>query len=260
MSASEYLVLELRRVRESLGLTQESWAERVHFSAKHVGSIERGERPALPDYLTSVDKAFGTALMKFYREFVVGEHMPVWFRPFSDHEGNATLIRAFQPLLIPGLLQTEAYAEAVLSAYRVPEDAAAIALTTRMGRQAILRREKPCQLAAVIDESVLTRRAGSAEIMREQLTALVEACQRPNIQVQVVPSEVGVYPGMDGPFVLASVDGRTVGYLDGHLDGRVVEAPDHTAALEGTWETIRGYALPHHQSLDLITRTAEKWT
>ncbi|WP_326550378.1 helix-turn-helix domain-containing protein [Micromonospora sp. NBC_01813] len=260
MSASEYLVLELRRIRESLGLTQESWADRVHFSAKHVGSIERGERPALPDYLTSTDKAFGTSFMVFYRKFVVGEHTPVWFRPFSEHEGNATLIRAFQPLLIPGLLQTEAYAQAVLSAYRMPEDEAATALSTRMGRQAILWREKPCQLAAVIDESVLTRQAGSPETMREQLIALVEACQRPNIQVQVIPSEVGVYPGMEGPLVLANVDGRTVGFLDDHLDGRVVEAPDETAALEGTWETIRGYALPHHQSLDLITRTAEKWT
>ncbi|MDG4767249.1 helix-turn-helix transcriptional regulator [Solwaraspora sp. WMMD406] len=260
MSASEYLVLELRRTRESLGLTQESWADRVHFSVTHVGAIERGERPALPDYLTMVDKAFNTSMMKFYREFVVREQIPIWFRPFSEHEGRATLIRAYQPLLIPGLLQTEAYAKAVLSAYRVPEDAAAIALTTRMERQGILHRTNPCQLAAVIDESVLTRQAGSADTMRDQLTALVEACQRPNIQVQVIPTEVGVYLGMDGPFVLASVDGRTVGYLDGHLEGQVVESPDQTAALEGTWETIRGYALPHHQSLDLITRTAEKWT
>jgi hypothetical protein len=80
------------------------------------------------------------------------------------------------------------------------------------------------------------------------------------VQVQVVPDGVGVYPGMNGAMMLATVDGRTVGFLEGHLGGSVVESPEGTASLEGTWEAIRGYALPCAQSLELITRTAESWT
>ena len=96
--------------------------------------------------------------------------------------------------------------------------------------------------------------------MREQLHAIVAACEQPTIRVQVIPSDSGVYPGLDGPFVLATVDGRSVGFLEGYLKGHVIEAPDATADLEGTWEDIRDYALPGQQSLDLISKVADTWT
>lgn len=261
MSASEYLVKDLRRTRELLGLTQETWGERIHFSAKHVGAIERGERPALPDYLAAVDRTFGTTFGDFYRMFVVGEWAPVWYRPFIEHERRASLVRVFQPLAVPGLLQTEEYARAILTAYRVPADAMDAALGTRLGRQEILYRQSdPCQLVAVIDESALRRRVGDPGVMRDQLKAILSACERPNIRVQVVPADVGAYPGLDGPFVIATVDGRSVGYLEGYLKGRVIESPEGTAELERTWESIRDYTLSGQQSLELIARTAETWT
>ncbi|GAA3771710.1 helix-turn-helix transcriptional regulator [Plantactinospora mayteni] len=261
MSASEYLVKDLRRTRDLLGLTQEAWAGRVHFSAKHVGAVERGERAALPDYLTAVDRAFGTTFMEFYRKFVMGELTPIWYRPFFESEGRASLLRVYQPLLVPGILQTEAYARAVLAGYRVHPDAVDGMVATRLGRQEILyRRPDPCQLVAVVDEGVLHRQVGDATVMRDQLKALVTVCEHPNVRVQVVPFGAGVYAGLDGPMVLATVDGRSVGFLEGHLKGHVVESPDATADLEGAWEAIRDYALPGNQSLELIMRTAEKWT
>ncbi|WP_107257096.1 helix-turn-helix transcriptional regulator [Plantactinospora sp. BB1] len=261
MSASEYLVRDLRRTREIFGLTQEAWGERIHFSAKHVGAVERGERPPLPDYLGAVDRAFGTTFMEFYRMFVKGELVPVWYRPFIEHEGRASLLRVFQPLLIPGMLQTEAYARAVLAGYRVQADSVDSILATRFGRQEILRRRPdPCQLVAVVDEGVLHRRVGDADVMRDQLKTLVTACEQPHIRVQVVPFDAGAYVGMDGALAIATVDGRLIGFLEGHLEGRLVESPDATTNLESAWEAIRDYALPSQQSLELITRTAEKWT
>jgi len=261
MSASEYLVKDLRRTRELLGLTQESWGERIHFSAKHVGAIERGERPALPDYLKAVDRAFGTTFGEFYRMFVVGESAPVWYRPFIEHERRASLVRVFQPLLVPGLLQTEEYARAVITGYGTPPDALGTALGTRLSRQEILyRQSEPCQLVAVIDESVLRRRIGDSEVMRDQLKSILAACERPNIRVQIIPADAGAYPGLDGPFVIATVDGRSIGFLEGYLKGRVIESPEGTAELERTWESIRDYALSGPQSLELITRTVETWT
>jgi hypothetical protein len=223
--------------------------------------VERGERPALPDYLAAVDRAFGTAFMQFYRMFVKGEHAPVWYRPFIEQEGWATLLRVYQPLLVPGILQTEAYTRALLAGFRLQSHLIADMVTTRLGRQEILhRRPDPCQLVAVVDEGVLHRRVGDATVMRDQLNALVAACEHPNVRVQVVPFDAGVYVGLDGPLVLAAVEGRSVGFLEGHLKGRVIESPDAIADLEGAWETIRDYALPSNQSLELIMRTAEKWT
>ncbi|MEO3925106.1 helix-turn-helix transcriptional regulator [Micromonosporaceae bacterium B7E4] len=185
MSASEYLVKDLRRTRELLGLTQDAWGERIHFSAKHVGAVERGERPALPDYLGAVDRAFGTAFMQFYRMFVKEELFPVWYRPFNEHESRATLLRVYQPLLVPGLLQTEAYARAILAGFRIQPEAIDAIVAARLGRQEILyRRPDPCQLVAVVDEGVLHRRVGDATVMRDQLKALVAACEHPNVRVQ----------------------------------------------------------------------------
>lgn len=261
MSASEYLIKDLRRTRELLGLTQETWGERIHFSAKHVGAIERGERPALPDYLATVDRALGTTFVEFYRLFVIGEWAPIWYRSFIEYESRASLIRVFQPLLIPGLLQTEEYARAALTGYRVEPDVMGSALATRLGRQEILYRQTdPCRLVAVIDETVLRRRIGNPTVMRDQLKAILVACERPNIRVQVIPADAGAYPGLDGPFVIATVEGRSVGYVEGHLERPTVESPDDTAKLEQTWECIRDYALSGPQSLELIARTAETWT
>lgn len=189
-------------------------------------------------------------------EFVIGEHAPVWLRPFIELEGRATLLRVYQPLLIPGLLQTEAYAQAVITRYGCQGKAASSALASRLARQEILYREPdPCRLVAVVDENVLRCRAGDAAVMRDQMKTLVAASEHPNITVQVIPSDVGVHPGMDGPFAIATVDGRSVGYAEGQLLGRVVESPDATAELEQVWEGIREYALPSHLSLELITRT-----
>jgi len=260
VSGSEYLISELRRVRESMGLTQESWGERVHFSAKHVGSIERGERPALPNYLGMVDKVFGTAFMKFYREFVIGEHAPVWLKPFVDYEARATLLRVFHPFVVPGLLQTEAYAREVLRIFDEPASDLDALVQARIARQSILTKDSPIRLVAVVDELVFHREVVSREVMREQVDALVSACELPNVQVHVIPLGTGLYAGLHGGLVLATVEGRTVGFLDGYLRGRIIEAPYDTAKLEDAWESTRGHALPYQQSLDLIKRMAEKWT
>ncbi|WFE20763.1 helix-turn-helix transcriptional regulator [Solwaraspora sp. WMMD937] len=261
MAGSDYLISELRRLRESFGLTQDAWADRIHFSAKHVGAIERGERPALPDYLKAVDKVFGTALVRFYREFVRGDWTPVWYRPFVEYEGRATLLRVYHPTLIPGLLQTEAYARALLPAMNVPAEDVEQTLAARLDRQEIITRTtSPCRLVVVVDEAALRRRVGDAEVMRDQLKWLVSISAEQHIRVLVVPADSPAYVGLRGPMVLASVEGRTVGFLEGHLEGNVVESPDSVASLEADWEDIRGYALSVEQSRKLIMEATERWT
>ncbi|MDG4765218.1 DUF5753 domain-containing protein [Solwaraspora sp. WMMD406] len=177
-----------------------------------------------------------------------------------EYEGRATLLRVYHPNLIPGLLQTEAYARELLPAMNVPPEDVEQTLAARLDRQEIITRSvKPCRLVAVVDEAALHRRVGSPEVMREQIEALM-APELSHVRVQVVPADAPAYVGLRGPIVLASVDGRTVGFLEGHLEGNVVESPDGVASLEADWEDIRGYALSAQQSQELITKAAKQWT
>ncbi|MEN3610267.1 Scr1 family TA system antitoxin-like transcriptional regulator [Plantactinospora sp. ZYX-F-223] len=110
MSASEFLLWELRRRRAVEGLSQGEWGSRIYFSSQHVSAVERGARPAKLDYLQAVDNEYGTSLAVFYESFVKQELAPVWLRPWLEYEEKATALRLYDALVIPGLFQTERYA------------------------------------------------------------------------------------------------------------------------------------------------------
>lgn len=260
MSASEYLISELRRTREMLGLTQEAWGAHVKFSPQHVSSIERGIRAILPDYVAAVDRAFGSDFGRFYREYVVGDSQPVWLRPWLDHEREASMLRYFELAVIPGPLQVESYARAIIGTMRTgaaAEDAVAVRLSRR---EAVTRDDGPPRVVSILDDSALHRPVGGMAVMYEQMTALVELIEQPHISVYVVPAHVGAYAGLDGPVALATNHGRTVGIRDAPGGGDVVEDPERVARLERQWEAIREYALPQDQSLDLIMKAVDTWT
>ncbi|MFV2012828.1 MULTISPECIES: helix-turn-helix domain-containing protein [unclassified Micromonospora] len=258
--ASEYLISDLRRTREMLGLTQEAWGARIRFSAQHVSSIERGIRAVLPDYVQAVDRAFGTNFSHFYREYVVGDSSPIWLRPWLDHEREATTLRYFQLAVVPGPLQTEAYARAIIGTTRSGA-AADDAVAARLARREIITRDiDPPRVVAILDDAVLRRPVGGMAVMYEQLTTLVDAIERPNISIFIVPAHVGAYAGLDGPVELATTHGRTVGVRDAPGAGNVVEDPAGVELLEHQWEAIREYALPQDQSLDLIMKAVDTWT
>jgi DNA-binding XRE family transcriptional regulator len=252
----------LKFFRGKEGWTQEQLAERLRVSLSLVAQFETGRRVPKLDTARQLDELFGTGTL-FYetaRDARAGV-VTNWFRPWTEYEGEATMIRAFQPLVIPGLLQTEDYARAVLTGAGSFGDDISEALSTRLARQDVLYRDdRPARYIGIIDETVLRRPVGGPACMSNQLHAIVKACDRPNIRVHVVPVDSGAYAGLNGPFDLATVDGRTVAFEDGPLKGHVREGTDDVAALEGTWESIREYALPGRQSLELIMKVAESWT
>lgn len=97
--------------------------------------------------------------------------------------------------------------------------------------------------------------------MREQLLTVVAACAEPHIRVHVVPSAVGAYAGLNGPFAIAhSHDHRVAGYLDNQLQGQVASDPEDIAAMMAAWENVRGEALSHWQSVDLMREVAQTWS
>ncbi|GAA1151355.1 helix-turn-helix transcriptional regulator [Streptomyces javensis] len=128
--------------------------------------------------------------------------LPEWFNTFVSLEVEANLIRAYEPHYIPGLLQTEDYARAVLRAGmpHAPESEIERNVALRMERQALLARENPPMLWVVMDETVVRRPIGGAETMRAQITRLIEEAEAPHIRLQVMPFDAGPHPAMYGPF------------------------------------------------------------
>lgn len=263
MKHSEFLIWELRRLRTREKLTQEAWATRVHYSPQHVSAVERGHRPPLPDYLASVDKKFGTSLTEFYEQYVRYESDPVWLSEWITYEQRAVALRWYEVAWVPGLLQTEEYARAVFGADgRLPADQVEERVQRRLKRQQRLFGDQPPYLTAVIDEGVLHRPIGGPAVMREQLHHLVRLnTEHRRIRIHVVPSNVGAYAGLAGPFVIATLpENDEVGYLDNRLNGQVVQGADDLADLRAQWEATLAEALTLQQSTELIAEVAKTWT
>ncbi|MEV0425120.1 helix-turn-helix transcriptional regulator [Micromonospora sp. NPDC050495] len=250
----------LRVALSDTGHTTESLAERVGVDPKTVGRWLSEGRIPHARHRVSAAEVLGRDVSDIWPD-TSRRRDPVWFRPWQEIEREAVTLRSFQSVVLPGLLQTEAYARAVLTgAGTLPRTDIDRHITARLARQGILRREDPPQFTSVIDEGVLRRPVGGAKTMREQLFALVEACAEPHIRIQVVPSSVGAYAGLNGPFVIATCpDHRLAGYLDNQVQGQVVSDVDDLAAIMAAWENVRGEALSHWQSVELIREVAETW-
>jgi len=251
----------IRRKRTEMGLSQEQLGAMVNVSASSIGSYESGRLIPVPETAASLDRVFETGdQIQWLCSEARGESLAGRLRPWAENERQATVLRTFELAVVPGLLQTEAYARHLLTDVGPVADVEA-ELAVRMTRQEVITRaESPARFIAVIDESVLHRQVGSREVMAEQMQALLDACDRPNVSVHVVPSSVGAYVGLNGPFALATVHNRVFGYLDNYLVGRIVDDPEDVQVLEAAWEGVRSYALPVADSREMIKKALELWT
>lgn len=240
---------ELRAARENLKLTREQLAEKIAYTASYIEKIETGKLAATDPYIAAAAKvlADGVNAIELFgrlRDDERREVVPGWFRPWVDHEQEATEIRWFEPLVVPGLLQLEAYAEELL------RDAERVAF--RMSRQQILDRT---DLTVVILETVLSYQVGTPELMAEQLEALAHS---PAV-VQVLPIDADTHLGVDGSFALATVDGSEVAYADSPLPVQVSVDTSVVSECRRRWDMIGREALPQRQSRELILKEAERW-
>ncbi|MCG5450388.1 MULTISPECIES: helix-turn-helix domain-containing protein [Micromonospora] len=251
----------LRVALSDTGHTTESLAETVGVDPKTVGRWLTEDRIPHPRHRLAAAEALHKDVSDIWPD-TSRRRDPIWFRPWQEIEREAVSLRWFESTVLPGLLQTEAYARAVLGdAGLIPRGEIERHLTVRLGRQGILRRDDPPQFTAVVDEAVIRRPVGGRSTMREQLLAVAAACVEPHIRVHVVPSAVGAYAGLNGPFVIAhSHDHRVAGYLDNQLQGQVASDPEDIAAMMAAWENVRGEALSHWQSVALIQEVAESWS
>lgn len=260
VSDRQGLPARLRQLRAARRLSQEKIAAEFNVSKSLVQQFESGKLIPQEDTAERLDEYFRTGheirtLAKAARE----DRQP-WLRPWVEHERRALLVRTWEPMLVPGVLQTEAYMHAVFSA--VPRNAGRIdeLVTARRERQAntIQREDSPVALSAIIGEMALRR--GPRDILKGQLGHLVDVGHRPHIKVRLVPAESeGIHVGLSGPFNIASMpDGRRVGQMDDQLTGHPVTSHSDLGHLELAWEEIDALALPVILSRDVILRMLDE--
>lgn len=255
---------EVRRAREAAGMTQSELGDLVPCDKATVSRVEAG--------LTQPDEAFARAcdtafphldgwFTRFYNgSRTWGEAFPPAFRPFAACEAEAVALRWFEHSLVPGLLQTEDYARAVLEKHpNSTREQIDERVSARLARQAVLDREDPPIFWVLLDETVLHREIGGATVMHDQLLHLLNMAQRPNVTIQVI-SRIGAHPGLSGAFGIAEMaDQHRVVYLETAADGQTDEDARTVANVELRWDTLRTEAFKGTQSLDLIESAADTW-
>ncbi|WP_308120837.1 helix-turn-helix domain-containing protein [Streptomyces poriferorum] len=252
------LVGELIRIhRVRAGLTQKEAAEQLLISESLMGAVERAERIPSRDLLIDTDRVFRAAgALKACCELVDEEKYPPKFLDWAKLERNARVISAYETMLIPGLLQAEAYVHALYRS-RVPaytEDEIARHVGARLERQTVLSRTPPPRIGYVIEESVLDRTLGGPEVLKEQLRHVLDCMERYNhLTVQVMPSAQHTHAGMMGPMQLMSTaEGRNLMYVEAQGGGRLISKPEQVSDQLDLFGILRAQALNPWKSAEII--------
>ena len=192
-----------------------------------------------------------------------GVAVPEWLGHFAALEQGASAIWTFEPFVVPGLLQTRAYATAVeqRGPDRVTDTEVAQKVAMRLARQAVLTRDPSLRLSAVIDESVLHRTAGGPEVMGRQLEHLVASAERPTIDLQVLSLDAGVFSASFGAFHAITSAGRTDPHMVCVLDRVGPHYLERSHDVDGhvqLFEYLRAVALPAAESVERIRTIARE--
>jgi transcriptional regulator with XRE-family HTH domain len=206
----------LQALREKAGLSFEEAAWVLDVTHSTVRRMEKAEVALKIPYVEKLLRVYGVTdqaevdgFLALAREAKLPgwwhryrDVLPEWFSAFVSLEGEAAVIRAYEPHYVPGLLQTEDYARAVLRAGRpgAPEEEIERGVALRMERQALLGREDAPLVWIVMDETVLRRPIGCTALRGAQISKLIEACALPNVQLHIMPFANGPHPAMYGPF------------------------------------------------------------
>ena len=258
----------LRYYRERAGLTRTDLARQISKSVSLIQAIELGQRAATAEVTEDLERELSAdgALTRLREEIGDGlgyQAYPSWFQDWLVSEREAKRLRWFEPLLVPGLLQTEDYARAIFrTRFGVTDDEVEELVTARLKRQEILSRDNPPALWIIVDEPVLRRPVGGQYVMRDQINRLMDAARRPHVSIQVIPSNVGAHRGLwAGGFAVADFENAPdVGYQEAAAQGQLVDHHEDVETLVDCWDTLVREALPWAISQSLLEEAAKSWT
>jgi transcriptional regulator with XRE-family HTH domain len=245
--------LALRSAMEETGRTVESLAQEVGVDPKTVSRWLTEGRVPHPRHRARTAKILSKDIEDIFPDTPRRREL-AWLRPWVEIEREAESLRWYESAVLPGLLQTEAYARAVLGCGPLGGDEVESHVAVRLRRQAaVFGRTRPPLFVAIIDEFALRR--GSPDLMHPQLDHLIAMAMRPNVLLRILPLSAGLHPGQAGPFVIATLrDAADVGYLDDQAAGRLTK---DVTTLWSVWDTVGSVALPRDQTIDFLK--ARSW-
>ncbi|WP_327429240.1 helix-turn-helix domain-containing protein [Streptomyces sp. NBC_01236] len=252
----------LKAQREAAGLTQQQLADTAVMTRSHIAHIEAGRRVPSKEDARRLDRALNTGN-------VLSSFLPQDNRAVADHfeaarefEQQATMIREFALSYVPGILQTERYARAVLSVAFPPlsEEECDRAVVTRLERAKILAHPVTPVVWALLDEAVLRRPVGGPEVMAEQIMHIVRLVEVERVRVYVMPFGLGAHPLLQSMLTLMWFEDQPpVTYVEGLHTGKVHDAPAMVERFRGAYDLALGDALPLKESLALMRATAKDY-
>ncbi|MGW6745062.1 helix-turn-helix domain-containing protein [Streptomyces sp. NPDC055025] len=267
---------ELRRLRELKGMTAEEVAERLLVSQSKISRLENGRRSISQRDVRDLcgvyevqDHRIVDSLMQMAKD----SRQQGWWHAFGDIpysvyiglETDAASLRVFEPQVVPGLLQTRPYAEALING-ALPESAVPDVekrVGVRLRRQdRINSTENPLRLWAVVDEAALRRVVGNRQLMREQLEHLVEQSQLPHVTVQVLPFHMGAHPGISGHYAVLEfpdASDSSVVYIEGVTSDLYLEKANDVQRYSVMYEHLRAQALNVDQTRQFIADIAKEY-
>lgn len=242
----------LRHFRERAGLSQEALGGRIGFSKSQVAMVERGNRPPRGPFVERADAAVGAqgALIAAGGD-VTGSYLADWFEELAKLERKAVARHSYETHVVPGLLQTEAYARTVLQACYPPEDDDVIEgrVASRLARQALITRKNVPEISFVIELSALARPIGGRTAHREQIAHILNVARMRHVTLQVMSPQRETHGGLSGPFVLLETEQRRrFAYLEVQSQSFLTDEVPTVAILFGKYGTLRAQALSPEES------------
>jgi len=267
---------ELRKMRDGKGLTGAHIAKQLGWSESKVSRIESGKSPLSDKDAKLLLAMYGvqdaqeirqfTALVRKSRQpgwwHAFGDALPDWFRAYVGFESDASQIRTYQNELVPGLLQTEDYARAVIRSMNaeLSVDEIERRATARIQRQDILTREHPPRVWAILNESVVRRVIGSPAIMQAQLKHIAEVAEtHPNVTVQILPFDAGAHASMGYSFLILSFDDipGSVAYSEGPTSATYMDRPADLNRHEEIFQQLMASATRPEKSVAWMKEIAD---
>lgn len=259
--------VQLAARRRALGYSQESLAQAIQVTTSAVARWEQGTSTPKAIYRQPLARILEITPVELERLLDVegrqitgldGHHVPSWLGHYASLEQSASELRTFEPLVVPALLQTDAYAREVERGYHLPvtDEEVARRAEVRLARQAVLDRTPlPLHLHSIIDEAVLHRAPGERPVMAAQLAHLAKMAQRPNVEIRVLAFEAGAYGAAFGTFQLLTSPGSTTPYIacsEDLIGKHYHDGADAVAAHRALFDHLLTVALSTAASIDLI--------
>jgi transcriptional regulator with XRE-family HTH domain len=244
-------------LREHAGLSREEFAELVRFSKHTVASVELGRRMPDAAFVDRAEEVFGNtgALRKAAAHLVRQPGLASWFRRWAQLEGTAITLYTYECRLIPGLLQTEAYARSLFMNQLPPLEDAQVEVQwqARAERQRLLRERPNTAFSFLLEEHLFRRRTGGADVTRELLDHMLVVAELRNVEIQIMPTEQATHAGLDGPMqLLETPDIKWFAYCEGQRGGLFVSDVKEISVLQGRYARMRSQALTLDDSMSLL--------